>query len=685
MCTRGSLNLSSFTRWVFIFCLSISSLFAGDPIHLSLKSENKAVKAGEPFWVALDVTVEPGWHLYWKNPGDVGMAPQIEWVVPDGYKIDALEWPVPEKSVTEDITSYGYSKPTVILARVIPSGKESSSIPVEVRLKWLACNDSTCRPGESTSRVALQLGTVSELEPEVKSYFENARGRLPEKVTPIEVKKKADWVESVVDLGTHQDEALKLAYFCPEEAGVIDANEPIAMIQGDSPSQWKMRIKTGDAYKPDNLKGVLVIGDKGYEIAMADDAPVVESLPTLGLILAFAFIGGVILNLMPCVLPVLSLKVLHFVQIAGQDRKKVFFHGLAFTFGVLISFWSLASVLLALQAYGHSVGWGFQLQQPLFVAILAALMLLFALSLFGVFEMGTFFASWAGEMKVQHAEGLQASFWSGVLATAVATPCTGPFLGTAVGYAFTVPPLVCLLIFTVLGLGLSAPYLLLSMCPSLMRFVPRPGSWMESFKQAMGFLMVLAVLWLLWVFGHQTDMDALIILLSALFSLSVASWILGRWGTILNSSRVRKVSYIAILLLTGLSGALVYFASEDKLEANQLVAQAWEPFSSARLKELTDQGTPVIVDFTAKWCLICQVNHAVLNSPSVDAKFVDRGVVRLKADWTKYDPEITDELKKHGRNSVPLYVLYKGDNKPQILPQVLTSEIVLNELDTIKK
>ncbi len=414
-----------------------------------------------------------------------------------------------------------------------------------------------------------------------------------------------------------------------------------------------------------------------------------------GAALFFAFLGGLILNLMPCVLPVISLKILNFVQIAGQSRKLIFKHGLFFSLGVLLSFWALAGALLLLQAYGESVGWGFQLQDPTFVAILAAVFVVFGLSLFGVFETGTKLASWAGDMH-SGSKGLAGSFFSGILATAVATPCTGPFLGAALGFALTLTPLWSMLIFTSLGLGMASPYILLTAFPSLLRRLPKPGMWMVTFKEFMGFIMLATTLWLIWVFGAQTNNSAVFLLLTGLLGLALAAWIFGKWGTPFQKPMLRYCGWAvsAVACSVGLYAIL----SAPQIEEMHGITQGtsayrstiipksqWEPYSRTRLAELQDSGVPVLVDFTAKWCLICQTNHRVLNQATVSSKLEDQGVVKMLADWTKNDPVITEELRKFGRSGVPLYVLYSGDAKipPKILPQVLTADNVLEHLDSL--
>ncbi|MCB1149712.1 MAG: thioredoxin family protein, partial [Chlamydiia bacterium] len=412
--------------------------------------------------------------------------------------------------------------------------------------------------------------------------------------------------------------------------------------------------------------------------------------------LLFAFAGGLILNLMPCVLPVISLKIFSFVKMSGEKRSEIVRHGVLFTLGVLVSFWALAGALIALQASGAAVGWGFQLQDPLFVGILTAIIFVFGLSLFGVFEFGTTFSSWAGQQQSnigQSSSGKASAFFSGVLATTVATPCTGPFLGPAIGFAMTLSALGSLTVFTFLALGMASPYLLISLFPSLIRFLPKPGKWMVTFKEILGFCMVATALWLVWVFAAQTSMMATSALLVALFGLSVGSWIYGKWGTPLRKRPVRIVAYaLTLATLLGSTG-LVLRASQMIEEPIELVAvndptaeskdiHGWEPFNKERLDYLRSQGIPVFIDFTARWCLICQANHMVLSTEEVEGRMAEAGVVKMLADWTKNDPEITAELKKFGRSGVPLYLLYGKEEEPTILPQMLSPDLVVEYIDT---
>ena len=407
--------------------------------------------------------------------------------------------------------------------------------------------------------------------------------------------------------------------------------------------------------------------------------------------LVFAFAGGIILNLMPCVLPVLSLKVLGFLQQAGEDESKSWQHGCMFTAGVLISFLVLAGILIGLRAGGEQLGWGFQLQSPAFVAIISSFLFLFGLSLFGVFEIGTSLVSAGGQYD--NRSGMTGTFISGVAATVVATPCTAPFMGSALGFALTQSTTQSLLIFAFLGLGMASPYLLLSFVPSLIRFMPKPGEWMVAFKQFLGFLLMATVVWLIFVIGNQTGVLGMTMLLILLVVLGIGAWVLGRWGSIMASRQTRLIARTAGVII--IAGGLGYILSilptasggGMALQAKSDSGPKWEAFSAQRVNELRQTGRPVFVDFTAAWCLSCQVNERVaLHNYDVVRKFQELGVVTLKADWTSRDAEITRALGEFGRNSVPLYVLYTGDAnaKPVLLPEILTPGIVLNALKEVK-
>lgn len=715
---------------VLFFGLNSHSVYAAEQnVQAELIHQDASIQPGHPFLVAVHLKIADNWHTYWKNPGDAGMATSIEWTLPEGFTASPIIWPAPERFMLEGIVGYGYEKEVVLLTRITPPESLSlDPITINADIRWLVCSDIQCVPGSSEHSISMPvLAEAPQPHSQWASIFEKAQLQLPNKQENIQVNRTVDTFNVSVQLPEGIQDKLTELYFAPEEGKTVDhtvKGEIVAPTNKGEPHQLIFKMgKDGSSVK--ELKGVIVgKGDEHKTVFATElDAPIInasqlvaeqdipisdqaafipESDQTLGLGMAllFALIGGSILNLMPCVLPIISLKVFSFVKMSQQGRSVTLKHGFAFFFGVIFSFWVLAGALLVLKSYGNSVGWGFQLQEPLFVAILATLLLTFGLSMFGVFEIGHFASNIAGKLQTGSAkqERLSSSFMSGVLATTVATPCTGPFLGSAIGFAFTVPAIECLLIFTVLGTGMALPYVILAAYPNLLKFIPKPGAWMDTFKSIMGFMMLATVIWLTWVFSAQTGNLGVTLLLVAFFWVAVACWIYGRWCSPVNSSRSRKISLIFIISCLLAAGMALKVSTASWMTESQpqesvvasidkIDTKKWIPYSPQLVKELQSKGIPVFIDFTAKWCLICQVNHLVLTDNDVEAKFAEMGVVKMKADWTKKDPVITEELERFGRNGVPLYVLYGSDPSTpvQVLPQVLTPSLVIDTLNTVQQ
>lgn len=686
------------------------------PISAELFSEIESIQPGKPFWVAIRLNIQNNWHSYWKNPGEVGMATSIKWNLPEGYSASPIFWPTPQRFDSDSIIGYGYEKEATLLTLITPPKEETSSrSQITASVEWLACSDTTCLPGISNISLDLPIYKEDPLPSNAgATLIEYAKNQLPEKNTPnLSALKKDNLYEISLKLPGLNNKPTEVAFF-PESPGLID-DQIQASITETMDDTYVIALKEHQSpeEKPKSIKGVLVLKDKDNHIKSIDlDAPLyvikddafismgdlasieknsvkVDSTDSLERGFLFylftAFIGGMILNLMPCVLPVISLKIMSFVKMAGQDRKKILMHGLLFSLGVLISFWFLAGILMTLRAYGHAIGWGFQLQQPFVIAILSIVILIFSLSMFGIFEMGTSIASWAGQTQNKsRGDNLLNSFVSGVLATAMATPCTGPFLGPAVGFAVTQPPFLGILVFTSLGFGMAFPYLILSAFPSLLRFLPKPGNWMVTFREITAFIMLLVVLWLLWIFGAQTDNLSLFLLMLSLLLFSFSCWVYGKWASPMNSKKIRVFGKILASVVFLTAGSFAYDSISNS--SNNFQDVSWKRFHPKKVEELQASGKPILVDFTAKWCLICQTNHLAMATDKVESKLNELGVVKMKADWTKYDPVITEELKKFGRNGVPLYLLYSGDpNKPpEILPQVLTPDTILEYLKNLE-
>jgi thiol:disulfide interchange protein DsbD len=675
-------------------------------VEAELIAEPVSIQPGRPFWVGLRLKHDVHWHTYWRNPGDSGLATQLRWSLPDGFSAGDIQWPYPDLIPTPPLATFGYEGEVVLLVQITPPASLSeSAYKLRARADWLMCKEE-CIPGRAELELLVEPGQDSSPRADHAPLFEAARRRLPSVSKEWSFDARRDGADLLLMFrGPHH---LDSVFFFPYEENVVEhaAAQQLERV-GEA---WSLRIQRPANAEgwPDRITGVAVAspgwsGDSTHRAVPIDlplsgdphKIPAAGSLQIrtpLSLVTAMllAFVGGVILNLMPCVFPVISIKVLGFVEQARDSRQRVMMHGLVFAAGVLVCFWLLAGTLIALRSGGAEIGWGFQLQSPRVVMALAALFFALGLSLFGVAEFGLSLTR-AGQ-QLQARSGYLGSFFSGLLATIVATPCTAPFMGVALGYALAQPPAAALSIFTALGAGMAAPYLLLSMLPGLIRRIPRPGPWMESLKQAMGFLLMGTVVWLLWVLSRQVG-DAALIQMAILFlALGLALWIAGRWGALHRPLKTRIHARIlawaiAIAALVGTLGPGPVRARGDE-EAVTPGNLGWERFTPERVAELRAARNPVFIDFTAAWCLTCQVNKRVaLRRPEVEARFRELGVATLQADWTDRDETITRALAEFGRSGVPLYVLYPADPSapPRLLPELLTPGIVLDALAGIDK
>jgi thiol:disulfide interchange protein DsbD len=734
-------------------------------VTAELIPESTTVEAGKPFDVILHLHADEGWHTYWVNPGDAGLATTIKWTLPDGFTAGPIQWPTPEKHAMGPLMTYGYSGDVYLLTTITPPKSDlPQHFDIKAKAAWLVCQEE-CIPGKAELSLTLDSGFMNlRLPKENTELFAEARKRLPVEATDWKV--DGEYATSDIGILIHLDEkdripAPKNARFFPEQANVLSTldkdnlpPENAGKPDGDGKTDMvRLRIalqQNGD--KPDKLSGVLVsdqplIGDAkavqiaefpvGAEPSAASDAtnspspaspgnsgtsepasatsshatpssganatepaaqraaatelPSAGPQPLLIAVLGAAFVGGLILNLMPCVLPVLSLKVFSLIRHAGDNPKAAWVQGVAFTVGVVISFWILAGALLALRAAGNHLGWGFQMQSPGFVAALIVLFFLIGLNLFGVFEIGSSLVGLDAKAS-SHAGGSVSSFLNGALATVAATPCTAPFMGSALGFAAQQPAYISLLIFTFLALGMATPYLLLTLFPATLRFVPKPGAWMESLKQFMGFLLMGTVIFLLSVFGALKGNDQILSMLLVLLLVSFTAWIYARWVTPSQSTGYRLMGIVMVTLLSvgivvlTIADAEAHEGSIAAERADQLQDGYWQVWSPEAVDATLAQGKPVFVDFTAAWCLSCKVNERVaLDTEAVKKAFADKNVVLFRADWTHSDPQISQTLQKYQRDGVPLYLLYSPNSKdsPQVLPAVLTPGIVLDALNKI--
>lgn len=702
-----------------LLALGATHTFAGPVktphVEAEIISRHMAVQPGQPLEVALRLKIIDHWHTYWRNPGDSGLPTKLAWTLPAGFTAGPIAWPHPTKLPLGPLMNFGYDGEVLHLVTLqTPAGlAPGRSVTLRAKADWLVCKD-VCIPESAELAIDLPVLASKPLaNARWMAAFATAEAALPGAMTGWTTRATVANNVATLDLTPPAGGSIapsELFFYPLHEDIIANAGKQIL---GKSADGLRLTIPLADPVNTSlaSLEGVLVSntnwGKTHAGRAIAVSAPVTfvktnaaspgsktapaatnkntnSSGDELGLAIAllFAFVGGLILNLMPCVFPVLGIKVMSFVQHAHGDQKRLKQQGLAFLVGVVISFWVLAAMLAALRAAGESVGWGFQLQSPVFVTLLAFLFLLMALNLSGVFEMGLRLQSAAGGLQAGGTDSnrgnLRDAFLSGVLATIVATPCTAPFMGAAMGFTLSQPAYISFLVFTAVALGMAAPVFLLSLFPAWLRHLPKPGAWMDTFKQFMAFPLFATVVWLAWVLGSQQGNDGVGLLLLGMVIVAFGVWLYGRMQM---ASPARAGTLGVALLLAGAFVAWPTATSRVEPRANT-AADAWVPFSKQKVAELRGQGRGVFIDFTATWCITCQVNKRIaLNQQDVLKRFEALNVVRMKADWTVKDPAITEALAEFGRNGVPLYVYYPANGEAKLLPEVLTPSAVLAALE----
>jgi thiol:disulfide interchange protein DsbD len=670
-------------------------------VRAELLADTTAIVPGKSFTVGLLLRMAPGWHTYWKFSGDAGLPTELKWKLPPGWKVGDIQWPIPLKTIDPgDIETYGYENEVLLMQEVTPPSK-LDGLPAKpsTEANWLVC-EKICIPGGATLQLDLPVASTSQ--PANTDVFARYRRLLPQNLPGRNVA-RANWSRVGSDLRL-KITSETLAKYPAVDFFPLPEQETIVghpAVQSRNNNEIVFRIPLESAPKDlSSMAGLAVFAQQpngdaraAWQITSAPAVSASRPPPARGILtfLLFGFLGGIILNLMPCVLPVISLKIFGFVQQAGQSRQKILRSGIAFAIGIFAWFIALAVLLIALRGAGRDVTWGgFQFTNPYFVLALSVIVLVFALNLFGVFEVSLPQSVTRGLLSTSERKDLLGSFFQGVFATVLATPCTAPFLGTALGFAFTQSAAIILAMFMAIAAGMSAPYLLLSAQPAWLRFLPRPGPWMLHVKQFMGFLLLATLLFLLYVVGAQRGLEGAIWASCFLLVISVACWMKGAFVVPTAPAVKRIVVLVLMLLLVIGSGA--YFIG-DKFQSAKIASTDsqirgdWHPFTPERLQTELEQGRTVFVDFTAAWCLTCKFNEAsVLEARDVREAFQRHGIVKLKADWTNGDPVITKLLQQFGRPGVPLYVLYPAKNEePIVFPEVLTRGMILDKLETVAR
>ncbi|MBI1238735.1 MAG: thiol:disulfide interchange protein [Alphaproteobacteria bacterium] len=686
------------------------SVVRTDHVEASLVSEARAIEAGGTLTVGFLQKIRPGWHTYWKNPGDSGEPIAVEWDLPEGFTVGPMQWPHPERLPVGPLMNFGYSGEVLLLSELTAPDNlaPGALVTLRARATWLVCED-VCIPEEGEFALTLPATDGPPLKDSALApAFEKARAALPA-ATPWLTTFLVD--NEVLNLFIAAPELARIriaeASFFPDRPDII---VNAAVQRADARAQGLLIRTSAGRLLTDNRLGTEPLSEFTGDLVVRSSADgpgsayrvsatqgpiptleiseealgVTDSGMTWPLALAFAFLGGLILNLMPCVFPVLSMKAMAYLGKAGGEIGQARIEALAYTLGVVGSFLLIGGLLVSLKEAGAEIGWGFQLQSPLIVGALALLFLVIGLNLSGVFEFGGRFQNAGQELTTK--SGVVGAFFTGVLAVVVASPCTAPFMGAAIGFAVLEDPSLGQAVFAALGLGMAAPFLLLVAIPPLFRLLPRPGAWMVRLKELLAFPMYASAGWLVWVLVDQLGADGILTVLTAAVFLAFAAWAFGvsqREGGPLGVIGAGLGAIIALSLLWILPSNPVPSA-RSTIAAQAGNGPIAERFTPERLASLRNDGKPVFVNLTAAWCITCQINEQLaLSSTAIARAFTERGVAYLKGDWTNRDPVITRILEAYDRAGVPLYLFYApGHEEAQILPQILTEGIVLEALAT---
>lgn len=721
-----------------------------DHVKARLLSDHQQVTPGQTYRIGVHLEQEEGWHTYWKSPGTIGKPTFIEWHLPEKFVATNHQFPIPVRFDQSEIVSFGYEDQVLLYSDItVPSDVAPNTYQFSADVEWLMCKES-CIPGKATVHLELPVGTEAVISP-YAPLFDHSQSQLPTPIlsvasigvesilqpstvlanadfqleitihsttdTPLQIPENLEktwplftpivgdwWMQNTQEISKTPEGNLQIRIqgtaFEPEEyptqdviGGLLQIQQGAEWIQTEIVVPLSIQNPTTATNTPSSTNTTIETTNSPTNTLASSNPPA-----DMGMIqaLLLAFFGGMLLNIMPCVLPVLTLKLFGLIEQTGITAKEQRIAGIAYTAGIVLSFVLLAVVVIVLQnSLGLDVGWGFQFQYPEYVIALASIVFVFGLSLLGVFEIPVIGAQQADNLSQKASKSAWLEYCMlGVFATLLATPCSAPFLGTGIGFAFTLPPMGILLFFSIAGLGLASPFLLVAFIPSFFKILPKPGAWMETFKQIMGFTLMATTIWLIDVLGAQTGQEGITGFLIFSLFLGVSSWIFGKWGSVLATGMEQLRAFIIAVVVSSVGGYfflhtefaktpqatnLEDIAALDALDFSTEIP--WQPFSDANIDTLRSANKAIFIDFTADWCLSCKVNEKnVLNSEVVRQGMQQHNVIPVKADWTRRDESISAWLKRYGKAGVPFYLFISKDGTITALPEVLTTEMVLEAI-----
>ena len=678
----GTVIYNNSIKLFLIFCVSlIPTISLADNIvevsdsRIELLTESNSIEPGDELLVGFKFSLSPGWHTYWVNPGDAGEGASIKWNLPRDVKASNILWPGPERIPVEPLMTFGYEDEVVLLTKIYTSKNTDIPLTLNALVSWYTCKE-ICIPQEAEVSIPIKLGFKSPSSSNrlLKQTLEN----VP---TPFKGTYRVQSLDDsyIIQGQFENNKQYDSIYFFPRFYGLTDYVE--SQLYEKNKDSFSLQVQpSGLKIEHESFEGVLATEKDGrlsyFEInhsLSSDNSSQEFSVLTL---IIFAFFGGLILNVMPCVFPILSIKILRFVEQSENSSYKTFKQGCLFSVGVIVSFLLIAALLISLKSGGESIGWGYQLQSPIVVSLLFYLFIVMGYIFMSNIIIGSSLAR-LSLISSSKGDSLE-SFLTGVLAVIVASPCTAPFMGSAIGFALLQPSFYSILIFLGLGIGFSLPYLILSAKPSLLSFLPKPGQWMETFKQFMAFPMWASALWLLWVLSGQVDSQEIIQVLLGALIITIGLWLLEKNKS--ESNWVKWMIRLSFVLLLIFALWLVPTTYSDSDETQDQLA-----YTPQLLEDLREENNLVFLNFTADWCITCKVNEAVaLKTSEVSKVLAEKNITYLEADWTRKDPIISETLEQYGRTGLPLYLLFPSEGDPLILPEILTEDILLSYLNEVQ-